>query len=43
MTAKLDDQRFTSDLDTLVVSWPEGYTIEAGAAAAAAIISAVPD
>jgi predicted nucleotidyltransferase component of viral defense system len=39
--AKLDDTRFTTDLDTLVVVWPERYTIEAGAAVAETVIAAV--
>ncbi len=43
LAAKLVDQRFTTDLDNLVVVWPEQYTIEAGGAAAEAIINAVPD
>lgn len=41
LAAKLDDTRFTTDLDTLVVDWPDRYTIEAGAAVAEAIIAAV--
>lgn len=43
LAAKLGDERFTSDLDNLVVVWPERYTIEAGGAAAEAIINAAAD
>lgn len=43
LAAKLVDQRFTTDLDNLVVGWPERYTVEAGGAAAEAIINAVTD
>lgn len=43
LAAKLVDQRFRTDLDNLVVVWPERYTIEAGGAAAEAIINAVDD
>lgn len=41
LEAKLDDERFTSDLDGLVTDWPEGYTIGAGAAIARAVIDEV--
>ncbi len=41
LDAKLDDERFTSDLDGLITEWPESYSIEAGAAVARAVIEAV--
>ena len=41
LNAKLDDTRFTTELDTLVVVWPERYTIAAGAAVAETVIAAV--
>ncbi len=36
LAAKLDDTRFTTDLDTLVAIWPDRYTIEAVIAAVTA-------
>lgn len=41
LDAKLEDTRFTTDLETLVAVWPERYTIEAGAEVARAVIEAV--
>jgi len=41
LAAKLEDTRFTSDLDTLVAVWPERYTVEAGAEIARAVIAAI--
>jgi nucleotidyltransferase AbiEii toxin of type IV toxin-antitoxin system len=41
LAVKLEDTRFTTDLDTLVAVWPDRYTIEAGADVAAAVIAAV--
>jgi len=41
LDAKLEDTRFTTDLETLVAVWPERYTIEAGAEVALAVIGAV--
>lgn len=31
LEAKLDDRRFTTDLDPLVVAWPDGYSISSAA------------
>lgn len=39
--AKLQDPRFTTDLDTLVAVWPDSYTIEAGGEVARAVIEAI--
>ena len=41
LDAKLEDTRFTTDLETLVAVGPERYTIEAGAEVARAVIGAV--
>jgi len=40
LEAKLDDARFTTDLDVLVADWPDRYTIEAGGEIARAVIEA---
>lgn len=41
LDAKLADERFRTDLEPLVPSWPDGYSIEAGAEVARQIIDAV--
>jgi hypothetical protein len=38
---KIADATFATDLEPLVVEWPTGYTVEAGADAARAIIAAI--
>ena len=43
LSAKLEDPRFTEDLDTLVAQWPEDYDIEAAAEAARNVIARIAD
>ncbi len=41
LDAKVNDERFTTDLDLLVNDWPDDYSIEAGAAAAASVLDEI--
>ena len=41
LEAKLDDREFTQDLEQLLPDWPDGYTVNVGAAAAQSIIERI--
>jgi predicted nucleotidyltransferase component of viral defense system len=41
LETKLDDRQFTTDLDQLVVDWPDGYTPETGARVALLVLEAI--
>jgi hypothetical protein len=41
LTAKLQDQTFTTDLELLVAEWPSGYRIETGEQTARAVLEAI--
>ena len=41
LEAKVEDRRFTTDLERLVTDWPGGYSIDAGAQAASAVLDEI--
>ena len=41
LAAKLDDRTFRTDIEVLVVDWPDGYSIEAAAETANAVLAAI--